>query len=76
MSRKKFTKILQFIRFDKRNERTEGLQNDKFAMVSEVWNRCIEKIQSSYKPGENITVDVQLSPTEAMCRFIQYKPAI
>ena len=36
MSRKEFTDILRFIRFDKRNERRVRLQTDKFALISNV----------------------------------------
>lgn len=74
MSRNKFTEILRFIRFDKKNERSQRLRTDKFAMISEVWNRFIANSQNCYKPGENLTVDEQLFPTKARCKFTQYMP--
>lgn len=42
LSRDKFMEVLRFIRFDKRNERSERLKTDKFALVSRIWNRFIE----------------------------------
>ncbi|XP_058808047.1 uncharacterized protein LOC131673786 [Phymastichus coffea] len=36
MTRDRFMQILRFIRFDKRIERSERLQTDKFALISEV----------------------------------------
>ena len=74
MSRNDFTEILRFIRFDKRNERSQRLQTDKFALVSTVWDKFIENSQNSFKPGAFITVDEQLFPTKARCRFTQYMP--
>ncbi|XP_043597817.1 piggyBac transposable element-derived protein 4-like [Bombus pyrosoma] len=34
----------------------------------------IENSQNCYKPGANITIDEQLSPIKARCRFTQYLP--
>nr|XP_012145741.1 PREDICTED: piggyBac transposable element-derived protein 4-like [Megachile rotundata] len=74
MSRDKFKQILRFIRFDKRTERSRCLQTNKFALVSEIWDKFIENSQACYQPGQNITVDEQLFPTKARCKFIQYMP--
>lgn len=74
MSRNKFAEILRLIRFDKKNERSQTLQTDKFALVSEVWNKFVENSQMCYKPGATITVDEQLFPTKTRCRFTQYMP--
>lgn len=74
MTRDRFMQILRFIRFDKRTERSERLQTDKFALISELWNRFISNSQACYKPHQNITVDEQLFPTKARCRFTQYMP--
>ena len=41
-------------------------------MISVVWNKFIESCIVCYKPRENITVDKQLFPTKARCRFTQY----
>lgn len=74
MPRDKFKQILRFIRFDKRTERSRRLQTNKFALVSEIWDKFIENSQTCYQPGQNITVDEQLFSTKARCKFIQYMP--
>ncbi|XP_033298750.1 piggyBac transposable element-derived protein 4-like [Bombus bifarius] len=53
---------------------SERLQTDKFALISEIWNRFIRNSQVCYKPYENISIDEQLFPTKARCRFTQYIP--
>jgi len=50
---------LREIRFDKKSERSKRLQNDKFALISEIWNKFIENSQACYKPGANITIEEQ-----------------
>lgn len=74
MSRKDFTDILKFIRFDMKNERSKRLKSDKFALISNVWNPFIKNCQNCYAPGQNITIDEQLFPTKARCKFTQYMP--
>ncbi|XP_017767290.1 PREDICTED: piggyBac transposable element-derived protein 4-like [Eufriesea mexicana] len=73
-SRHDFTEIMRFIRFDDRNQRSQQLQTDKFAMISEVWYKFIDNSQNCYKPGPYITIDEQLFPTKARCRFTRYMP--
>ncbi|XP_071037109.1 piggyBac transposable element-derived protein 4-like [Parasteatoda tepidariorum] len=73
MTRDKFKQILQFIRFDKNIERSRRLQTNKIALVLEIWNKFIENSYACL-PGKNITVDEQLFPTKARCKFIQYMP--
>lgn len=65
---------MRFIRFDNRNQRSQRLQNDKFALISEVWYKFIENSQNCYKPGAYLSIDEQLFPTKARCRFTQYMP--
>ena len=72
MSRDRFKEILKYIRFDMRESRSHRLQNDKFALISTVWNRFMDNNKACYKPGENITIDEQLFPTKARCPFTQY----
>ncbi|KAF2889416.1 hypothetical protein ILUMI_16756, partial [Ignelater luminosus] len=72
MSKNRFKEIMKFLRFDIRATRRERLQHDKFAFVSDIWNRFIYNCKISYVPGENITVDEQLFPTKVRCRFTQY----
>jgi hypothetical protein len=74
MSRYNFFEIMRFIRFDIKEQRLERLKVDKFALISNVWDQFIENSQICYKPGAYITVDEQLFPTKARCRFTQYMP--
>ena len=53
---------------------SEKLQTDKFVLISQIWNRFISNNQACYKPYENISIDEQLFPTKARCRFTQYIP--
>lgn len=55
-------------------ERSERLRTDKFALISEIWNKFIYNSQFCYKPHENISIDEQLFPTKARCKFTQYMP--
>lgn len=57
-----------------KNERSERLKTDKFALISKIWDKFIENSQACYKPGANLTIDEQLFPTKARCRFTQYMP--
>lgn len=72
MSRNRFTEIMKYLRFDMRSTRSLRIKTDKFAMVSEIWNRFIENCVTCYKPGPNITVDEQLFPCKSRCPFTQY----
>ena len=60
ISRNDFTYILQFICCDKKNERSKLLKNDKFTVISHVWDSFIKNSQNCYVPEQNITVDEQL----------------
>ena len=72
MRRNRFCEIMRFLRFDMRSTRLSRLRMDKFALISAVWVKFIKNCVICYKPGENITVDEQLFPTKARCRFMQY----
>ena len=71
MSRDHIRHIKEFIRFDIRAERRANLQQDKFALMSFVLNRFIDNSQKAYRPGVSVTIDEQLFPTKARCRFTQ-----
>ncbi|KAJ3598661.1 hypothetical protein NHX12_002166 [Muraenolepis orangiensis] len=72
MFRQKFRDIMRYLRFDDKSTRAARLLEDKFAMISETFDRFVKNSTASYTPGENITVDEQLFPTMARCRFTQY----
>ena len=72
MSKNRFSEIMRYIRFDMKNERSTRLIDDKFCLASDIWNPFIENCQKSFVPGVNVTVDEQLLPCKARCKFIQY----
>ncbi|KAJ8888997.1 hypothetical protein PR048_008491 [Dryococelus australis] len=72
MPRHQFREIMKFIRFDLKDQRSARLVKDKFDLVSEVWDSFIENCSLCYVLGANITVDEQLFPTNARCKFTQY----
>ena len=55
MSRNDVAEIMRFIRFDRKNERSQRLRINKFAMVSTVWGQFKENSQNCYKPSAYIT---------------------
>ena len=70
-------RLCVFLCFDLRSTRSACLQTDKFALISDIWNRLVDSNISHYKPGENITIDEQLFSTKShcsLCRYIQYVP--
>ncbi|XP_044062125.1 uncharacterized protein LOC122880764 [Siniperca chuatsi] len=73
MARNRFREIMKLLRFDKKETRRVRLQDDKFALVSHIWNKLVQNSVACYKPGANITIDEQLFPPKALCTFIQYK---
>ena len=72
MSRDRFRDIKKYIRFDVLSTRRERLQNDKFALISYVFNRFVENSQKCYVPRWSVSVDEQLFPTKSRCKFTQY----
>ena len=74
MSRNRYREIMRYLQFDQNDTRRIRLSSDKFALVSEVWDRLIRNSIASYKPGAEITVDEQLFPTKSRCPFTQYMP--
>ena len=72
MDRNRFCEIVRFLRFDLLSTRLPRLQTNKFALISAVWDKFVENSMVCFKPGENITVDEQLFPTKARCRFTQF----
>ena len=65
MSRNRFCKILRFLSFDIKSNRSQRLQTEKFDLFSEVWNRVIDNCYTAYKPQPFITVDEQFFPSKA-----------
>jgi len=74
MPRNRFRQIKSFIRFDCRSTRSERIKEDKFCMMSWVLSRFVENCQKAFIPDVSLTVDEQLFPTKARCRFTQFMP--
>ncbi|KAL2731778.1 piggyBac transposable element-derived protein 4-like [Vespula squamosa] len=55
--------------------RIPRLKTDKFALISNAWNRFIENSQNNYKPHMNLSIDERLFPTKVKCKFMQYIPS-
>ena len=74
MARNRFIEMMRFLRFDNKQTRSHRLATDKLGLTSTIWNTFVENRLKHYRPGTNITVDEQLFPTKARCRFTQYMP--
>ena len=74
MLKSRCREIMRFLRFHLRSTRSARLQTDKFAVISNIWNRFVDKIISGYKLEENNTIHEQLFPTKSRCRFTKYMP--
>ena len=62
--------IMKFLLFDIKSERRRRLV-EKFFLASCLWNCFIESRQKPYVSNVYVTVDEQLLPCKARCRFIQ-----
>ena len=49
MSRNRFCKVLRFLSFDIKSNRSQRLQTEKFDLFFEVWNRVIDNCYTAYK---------------------------
>lgn len=74
MPRNRMREIKKFLRFDNRQNRRRNLDNDKFCLISPILDRFVENSQRCFVPGPSLTIDEQLFPTKARCRFTQYMP--
>ena len=74
MARNRFIEVMKFLRFDYKQTRSHRLATDKLALISTVWYTFVGNCVRHYKPCANITMDEQLFPTKARCRFTQYMP--
>lgn len=72
LPRHRFCEIMTHLRFDMKSERRRNLVSNKFCLASEIWEPFIENCQKAFVPEKNITVDEQLLPCKARCRFIQF----
>lgn len=78
MSIKRFLFILSALRFDEIDTREERKENDRAALISEIFNKFIGNCQKYYTCSEYVTVDEMLCPFRGRCLFRVYmksKPA-
>ena len=71
MPRNKFLEIMRYLCFDSKSERRTNLEHDRFCLASSIWIPFGESCQKAYIPNVFITVDEQLLPCKASCKFIQ-----
>ncbi|CAG5996995.1 unnamed protein product, partial [Menidia menidia] len=62
MSRGRFQNIMHHLRFDDRDTRSERVQTDRFAAISNIRGLFVTNCITSYIPGQHITIDEQLFP--------------
>ena len=55
-----------------KSERRRNLEKDKFCLASSLWNPFNENCQKAFRSNHNITVNEQLLPCKARCKFTQY----
>ncbi|XP_041844880.1 uncharacterized protein LOC121645749 isoform X1 [Melanotaenia boesemani] len=72
MARNRFQDIMQHLRFDDMDTRSERAETDRFAAVADIWRSFVSNCISSYNPGRHITIDEQLFPSKTRCCFLQY----
>lgn len=72
MPRDRFYSIMKYLRFDEKQERSERLRQDRFALASDLWTPFIENCAKCFNGYENLTIDEQLMPCKCRCKFIQY----
>ena len=72
MPRHRFLEIMKHLRFDLKSQRRGNLEKDKFCLTSSLWNPFIENCKKAFRLNANITVDEQLLPCKARCKFMQY----
>ena len=65
---------MKFLRFDYEQTGSQRLTTDKSSLILIVWHTFVGNCLRNYRPDTNLTVNEQLFPTKARCRFTQYKP--
>ena len=70
-----FLAILRFIRFDDANTRQARTEQDKAALIRDVWTMFNSNLSKMYEPTKNSTIDEQLYPYRGHTKFTQYIPS-
>ncbi|GFN87506.1 PiggyBac transposable element-derived protein 4 [Plakobranchus ocellatus] len=72
---RRFSSLLNHLRFDDKATRSARRARDVFAPIRELWDLFHTNLGKHYVAGQNITVDEQLVPFRGRCSFIQYMPS-
>ena len=70
MPRHRSLEIIKYLQFDLKSERRRNLEKNEFCLASCLYNPFIENCQKAFRPNANITVDKQLLPCSAGCKFM------
>ncbi|XP_045456529.1 piggyBac transposable element-derived protein 4-like [Melitaea cinxia] len=74
MSQFRFLTLLNYIRFDDSNSRSQRLETDPLAAISEIFGLFIANCKKAYTPGAYLCVDEMLVSFRGRCKFIIYMP--
>lgn len=74
MGKNRFKFLLQHLRFDDMESRTERKKIDKLAPIREFFKSFVNKCKTAYTPCQNVTIDEKLDAFRGRCGFRQYMP--
>lgn len=74
MSLRRFSFIINHLRFDDVSTREERLAQDKLAPIRKLFDDFVTNCQLHYTPFENLTIDEELVAFRGRCKFRQYLP--
>ncbi|GBP34214.1 PiggyBac transposable element-derived protein 4 [Eumeta japonica] len=69
-----FLTLLNYIRFDDSTTRSQRLETDPLAAISEMFQLFIANCKKAYGPGAYLCLDEMLVPFRGRCKFIVYMP--
>ncbi|XP_065664525.1 piggyBac transposable element-derived protein 4-like [Hydra vulgaris] len=70
MSRERFHTISRVLRFDDKATRLLKCNNDKFALICEVFDIWEQTLSNSFRPYKNVAVDEQLVPFRGRLKLL------
>ena len=68
----RFKFLISCVRFDDKIMRSDRRKTDKLAPIREFYDSFVANCQTSYSPGEHLTIDEKLEPFRGNGSFIQY----
>lgn len=74
MSKNRFLVLLNCLRFDDAETRTERLKEDKLAAISELFDSFISNCKQNYTLGTHVCIDEMLVGFRGRCKFKIYMP--